>query len=235
MKNFTIAFNSRKRPILLKAALDSLISNAEDFSQIEIIVRIDDDDIESKTLLESYGIRHKIGPRPINLDVSQNEVFGLGSGRFLCLWNDDAQMLTKGWDKIAFNKFEEFKVKYGIFDDILYGATRDTSADKMGNYASFPIISRQHLEILGFVVHKDFVGLGGDAALYNLYSRLPNRVVDLKEVEIAHVLHDTIEKVCKPDDTATTMRQNSAKYFVNPHYFDISKEAKKLNHFIQTR
>ena len=160
-----------------------------------------------------------------NRIVKRAKAENISIGEYIFILNDDVVFLTKDWDKIAYEKLESAKTK----DGILYGKTYDTSVDRPpgGEYSSFPVVSRSAFNTLGFVMHNDFVGLGGDSAIFRVY-RAINRVVDLTDIQLDHTLHNEISKVLIPDLTAYHMRLNSAKNLVDPTTLDVSKDIEKL-------
>ena len=133
-------------------------------------------------------------------------------------------METNGWDEIAFSKLEN-----SFEDGIVYGQTSDSSADKNKDfdYSSFPIISRAAFNALGYFMKEEFVGLGGDSSIYRIYKEI-SRIVDLKEIVIDHIFHNSVEKVSNPDETARQMRENSWSENVDPFSIDITKDLDKI-------
>jgi len=98
---------TRNRVKLLEKSLRSLKDNARlDFKQkIEIIIKLDEDDVAT----QNWVIQNNAelwttllpGPRGrgyADLHVYYNDMCRLARGEFLFLWNDDAEMLTPGWD-----------------------------------------------------------------------------------------------------------------------------------------
>ena len=69
--------------------------------------------------------------------------------------------------------------------------------------------------------------MGGDSSIYRIYKEV-DRVVDLKEIVVDHIFHNTIEKVMAPDETAQQMRENSWRRSIDPFTIDISKDLEKL-------
>ena len=116
-----------------------------------------------------------------------------------------------------------------IKDNIYYCKTSCNSIDRdiTKGYCSFPIISKEAVETLGFFMYEDFVGLGGDASIYKVYQEI-NRIIDITDILIDHILHRTVELVINPDTTAFEMRANTYENFIDPFSFDVTKEVKKL-------
>ena len=230
--NFSVITNSRKRPIHLDSAINSVIENSKHPNKVDFWIRYDDDDLETKAYAESFPFGEELplrvnfleGPRPSNLIKEVNVLAKASSGKYILIWNDDARMLTKNWDEIALSKLDDsFK------DGIVFGETSDTSADKTKgfDYCSFMIISRKAVDALGFFFIEDFVTLGGDSSIQRIYESV-GRVVDIKEIVIDHIFHNTVEKVMNPDQTALEYRQNSWANPVDPFTIDISKYLEKL-------
>ncbi len=229
---FSLILNSRGRVPQFVKFVNSIFEKTRDLNSIEILVRIDKDD---KQMLEFYERQLKphpypnmlflVGERPKNLHVSLNYLAKHSIGKYIFVLNDDVLIDSPDWDTLSFSKLESAKSK----DGIIYGRTHDNSVDKPpgSQYASFPIISREGYETLGFVMHQDFVGLGGDNAIYKVYNSV-GKVVDLPEVKIDHVFHNSLSKIFLPDATAYHMRMNTGANYVNPDTLDISKDIEKL-------
>jgi hypothetical protein len=230
--NFSIILNTRKRPIYLDSAINSLIDNAKNPDEIDFSVRYDNDDLETKAYVDScpfddgasMRVKFWSGPRPTNLHKELNFLAKISFGKYIFVFNDDCVMKTKDWDEIAFSKLED-----SFEDGVVYGQTFDTSADKPegAEYSSFPIISRKAFEALGYFMKEEFVGLGGDSSIYRIYKEA-DRIVDLRDIVVDHFFHNTIEKVMAPDETAQQMRENSWRHSVDPFTVDISKDLEKL-------
>jgi hypothetical protein len=100
---------SRSRPALLQKSLNSLISLATEPEGIQIILRCDLDDKDMaefqfsgcKNLKILRGERMK-GYASLHFFYTQCAM--LASGALFLLWNDDAQMLTPGWDKLLWSE-----------------------------------------------------------------------------------------------------------------------------------
>jgi hypothetical protein len=160
----------------------------------------------------------------------------IAKGQYLFVMNDDAEISVKNWDELALNYINKYKIEKKVKDDIIYGLTSDTSVDKpVGrNYASFPIISSQAVQALGFFMPTDFVGLGGDSVIYRIYDAV-DRIVDMTSIVVDHVYHNTIFKVISPDITAAEMRMNSYHNNIDPFSWNVDKDIEKLKDFINKK
>ena len=233
--NFSIILNSRGRPHYLMSLLDSIFSKAKTPDLIEVLIKLDDDDHETINtigLLEMINPNLKIiiSPRPANLHVTINELAAISTGDFLFVINDDVIFNTEDWDSIILEKASAKFKENG--DKVLYVGVGDTSIDKAndGKYASFPIISRESYEVLGYFMSEHFVGLGGDVYIYRVFEGV-DRVLQVGEVVLDHLLHLTLDQINNPDPTNFDMRQNTYRNLTNgsPWELDISEELKLLN------
>lgn len=234
--NFSLFLNSRKRPDLLKNFLQSVSDTTYDKNSIEVLVRYDNDDELTHSISKEnfdINIRFISGPRPDNLTASYNQLAKQAVGKNLFVCNDDISFITKNWDQIALNKISKYLSENDISDNIYYGWTTCNSADRdtVSGYCSFPIISKKATEVAGFFMYENFTTLGADNSIYRLYKEI-QRVINIKEIEIDHILHNTIEKVFSPDLVAIEYREKFFSNPINAATFDISKEVKMLNDYI---
>jgi hypothetical protein len=229
---FSLILNSRKRPQFLFNFIKSIFEKTKSKEDVEILIRIDNDDPESLKLAEykfNLNVKFFCGNRPTNLHKSINELVFLSRGDNIFVCNDDIQIITQDWDLIAEENINKYKQENNITDNIYYCKTSCNSADRdhSKGYCSFPIISREAVNTIGFFMYDSFVGLGGDSSIYRVYDSI-DRVIDLSNLQIDHILHRTVEAVINPDITAAEMRMNSARNSVDPYSLDISKEVQKL-------
>lgn len=234
--NFSLILNSRKRPHFLSNFIKSVENGVEDKSNVEILIRIDEDDEESLELAKNqfnFNIDFYCGERPKNLHTTINELAFKAKGKNIFVCNDDMRITTKRWDSIIIKKIEEHKKINKIKDNIYYCKTNCNSVDRdhSKGYCSFPIISKEAVETVGFFMHESFVGLGADHGIYRLYKSI-ERIIDLQEIEIDHIFHRTVEDVIKSDLTAAEMRNNSHSNWVNPESLDLSDQIIKLRNKI---
>lgn len=225
--NFSILLNTRKRVRYLENLLFSLYKT-KNLKEIEVLINYDDDDEESHQFAQNsfdLNVRFFKNPRPHSLHSTINLMARESKGRYLIGVNDDIEFLTNQWDEIILEKINEFKKINSIEDDIIYCKTSCTSADHDPNhpYGSCPVVSKEAVNTIGFFLHEEFLGLGADASIYRVYASV-NRVVDVSNVWFDHLMHNSMDKVFKPDQTGYEMRQKSFSQNLNPFTFDISKE-----------
>ena len=213
----------------LDSAIDSLFNKALDPDNVDVWVKYDNDDETTDAYVKSVPfdikkVKFFASPKPTNLHTELNKLASISFGKYIFVFNDDCIMETNGWDEIAFSKLEN-----SFEAGIVYGQTSDSSADKNKDfdYSSFPIISRAAFNALGYFMKEEFVGLGGDSSIYRIYKEI-SRIVDLKEIVIDHIFHNSVEKVSNPDETARQMRENSWSENVDPFSIDITKDLDKI-------
>jgi len=144
-KLVSVILPSRKRFNMLLKSLRSVYETAANASQLETIIRFDDDDKESiKRIPElpftKMNLRVIIGPRLrgyFDLNKFINECCGVSRGEFLFLFNDDSTIVTEHWDK----ELEKYKGEIVVLNP-------DTNDDAQ-QYNTFPIVSRGIYELVG--------------------------------------------------------------------------------------
>ncbi len=227
-KKFSLLLNSRKRAQLLLGLFDNLVEKTENLNDIEVLVNFDSDDVESLRFMSNLSaVQHPINTvlkfefcyRDQQLTKSYNKMASFSSGDFLFVMNDDARIETQNWDTISYPILKEF-------GNIVYGRTTCNSVDHHPSlqYASFPIISRNGYESLGFFLPEELPTLGGDVLIYRIYEEA-KKVVDVP-VHLRHITHETLELVFRPDETAAQFRAMSNEQ----HAFtsDITKYVERL-------
>jgi len=151
----SILLPTRKRFELMLKSIESLFKTATNPDEIEILLKLDIDNYEEylDRIDEVYALttnlkivisdRHQ-GYDSLHLFL--NELAGVSSGEFLLVWNDDATMLSNGWD------------------DYIMEHTGKICVIQMKNnhfskYGIFPIIHRKFYEILNHISlnpHSDY-------------------------------------------------------------------------------
>ena len=236
--NFSLFLNTRGRVGLLCDLLSSVESTADSPSEIEIILGIDKDDYETLNFLDHLdlvvsdldlkdNISFYADNRPTNLHVKMNFLASQAVGDNLFVLNDDVKFVTPGWDTLI---LDSLKRNVREPDNIYYAGVLDTSVDKDPGrtYSSFPILTREAYDALGYFMSEKFVGLGGDVHLWRVFEEVGRRI-DIPEVTLDHVRHNTIAKVMSPDEVAQRMRENTWANPVDSWTVDIQEEVKRVN------
>jgi glycosyltransferase involved in cell wall biosynthesis len=107
----SVLLPTRNRVELVERSVQSLLSNSQDPTRIEIVTAYDDDDqvsakyfqsLEWRTLVKQFGAHEqalqcpKWGYRRLNYYYTA--AAKQAQGQWLMIWNDDAVMRTLGWD-----------------------------------------------------------------------------------------------------------------------------------------
>jgi hypothetical protein len=138
----SVLIPSRGRPEALSRSVDSLLENARDPGNIEILARIDEED---DCLLGYTDPRIKIliGPEWLgycSMDRFWNELAAASRGKWLMCFNDDALMETKGWDTVL-SHYDPKQLPCLV--------PKDNSTTN--GWPAFPIFPRRMFEILGHI------------------------------------------------------------------------------------
>jgi len=148
--DISVLLPTRGRAEALMSSIQSLYTLAEDFSSIEVLFGVDNDDVVGMEnmlhnvcpWIEEHKINHKIlvfEPQGYNnLHTYVNGLAEHSQGTWLFFWNDDAVMKTPEWDSRIRERTGEFK--------LLSVYTHNDHP-----YSIFPILPRQWFEILGHI------------------------------------------------------------------------------------
>jgi glycosyltransferase involved in cell wall biosynthesis len=241
---FSLFLNTRHRVGLLGDLLQSIERVTDRPEEVEILLGIDKDDYATTTFIDhldmvvsNLDLKDNIfvysDNRPTNLHVKMNFLASQSTGDYLFVLNDDVQFITPGWDSLI---LEAIKKKAREPDNVYYIGVNDTSIDKDSekNYASFPILTREAYDALGYFMSEKFVGLGADVHLWRIFSDL-DRCIDIPQVILDHVRHNTLDKVLSPDAVAQQMRENTYANPVDSWAVDISEDKERIKERINEK
>ena len=196
MKNLvSIILPTRKRFDVLLKSVKSLYDKATQQEHIELLLRFDEDDVESirrvselDNITKNY--KYVIGDRLdgyYSLDVFVRELCEISTGEFLLLWNDDALMMSSGWD------------------DYVSLYLGETCCIQMGNNHFpyiFPIISRDIFEVLGH-----FGGFPSDSWIHDVCKPLGVEIIE----ESIYAIHDRADVTGNNNDETYVESMNSGR------------------------
>jgi hypothetical protein len=187
---------TRGRVDHLQKSLASLQQTVSDPSRIEVLIRIDSDDQDTLSFLHRenrpYRTKALIGNRGngyADLHLFYNQLCSIAMGRFLFLWNDDATMLSNGWDdEIA--RHDDGKLCY----------LRSAVSDSRGRDSYlFPIVHRSYYEALGHYSRSAH----NDTYVCSIFQALPGTFRDTNIV----VGHSALELIKAGDKTSMEAKQ----------------------------
>lgn len=145
----SIIYPTRKRFDLFVKSTDSLIQKCSDLNNLEVLVAMDNDDIDTISKTEEY-----IKDKPFikiytserhyykNLNLYVNEMAKLATGDYLLLWNDDCLMETDHYDLVMDKYLDKFMVVNPL-------VVNHTEYCRQENRMLFPIIPRKWVELTG--------------------------------------------------------------------------------------
>lgn len=189
---FSIIFLSRSRVRMLSSLLVSIERTTR--LPYEVIVGIDDDDddtITASKVLSTPNVRFVVKRRSPNLHTFLNSLAKETKGNYIFGLNDDCELVNNGWDV-------ESKKILDNQGPIWYGITQDNSIDKVshGEYASFPVLSREAYNRLGCFIPEDLGNHGGDVILYRIFSEASiayhKQMICQLPIQIRHIYHENI-------------------------------------------
>jgi hypothetical protein len=144
--NVSVLIPSRGRLPGLIEAIRSLKEKAASPDSVEILVRLDDDDPAFHIPiipLPMVGTSLIMGPRLrgyADIYVFLNELAEKASGDWLMPFNDDAEMLTEGWDEII-----------SKHADPAIPSVATLQQDPPHDYPCFPVVSRAFYRAVGSI------------------------------------------------------------------------------------
>ena len=104
MVNISVLCPTRGRPELLQRSVNSLLCNAAEPEQVEILLAVDPDDENSAAnVLNNINITRWVTPQRFgygHLEEYYNGLARQSHGTWLFAWNDDAAMKTQNWDTV---------------------------------------------------------------------------------------------------------------------------------------
>lgn len=163
----SVLIPTRKRFNNVKNTINSLINNCSDINNIEILLRLDSDDVETITSLNNFILENNhqeliklyIGDRKNgygSLNDFNYELYTISKNEFLFIINDDIIVETKNYDLLV----KPFKNKITILNHEINGVCYGTWF--------FPIVSRKLIEIMGHISKSTYY----DGWLNNIGTRL---------------------------------------------------------------
>jgi len=205
----------RKRHWFLDNAFKTFMETVHDPKKIEILLAMDYDDEIGNGAID--GLRQKYPDIQIIIKmcgfsedfVNQycNPLAVMARGRWIMAFTDDALFVTPKWDKLIIDRMTQ-KAE-SIDDDIWFGLVKDGLArigeDKLfPNFTCWPVISKEHVDALGYMYHPHFIMNGADHFIAEVYKGL-NRRVSLTHVFIDH---DSPHTMKRPHDEDWTRIQD---------------------------
>lgn len=186
----SVLLPTRARPKLAERFVTTASILATHPNDIEFILYVDDDDLESHSIeFENVHYRTIIGPR-LTMGVCNTRCLQESIGEIIVLGNDDVVIRTEGWD-------EKIRLMHHSIPDQIYLAYPN-DLNKGADLSAFPILSRKTCHLLSEPFPKIYKGAFIDTHLMEIFIRLrqlgTNRIKYMPEVVFEH-LHFRTGKV----------------------------------------
>lgn len=178
---------TRGRRVLVERFFLSLVETASHRDQVEVILYVDEDDVDSHHLgSDVVRVTRIIGPRA-SMGTYNSACYGAAQGDIIILVNDDMVIRTPGWDE----KIIEFDAN---IPDKIYLAYGNDLFKKM-DLCTFPILSRRTCELLVEPYPKEYQGAFIDYHLFDIFKRLQHsgfdRIRYMDDVVFEHLHYRT--------------------------------------------
>lgn len=178
-----ILLATRGRTDSLGRSIKSLMTMANDPKSIQLFFAFDSDDQvgteyfvkELKPWLDEFKVTYKamVFNRMgyLGLHKYNNAMAKSADADWLMIWNDDAYMLTQGWDSVITGYTNQFKLL-------------SFKTHNLHPYSIFPVVPRKWFEILGYISpHPTQDGwVSQQAYMLDIYERI--------EVDVKHDRYD---------------------------------------------
>lgn len=186
-EKISLLLPTRGRVPLAKRFFQSVLDQTTQLDHVEIIIRVDDDDVESHQInFDGVNTKLIIGPKT-TMGGYNTECFNESTGEIIVLVNDDMVIQTQGWD-------EKLRALHRRVEDKIYLAYGN-DLFKKGDLCTFPILSRQCCELLQQPYHPAYRGAFIDYHLMDIFKRLEksgfNRIFYLDDVVFEHLHYRT--------------------------------------------
>jgi hypothetical protein len=180
--SISLLLPSRCRPKLVERLFLSIVDTTANLANIEIILHLDEDDLDSHYIDSKQFRLVKIIENQDSMGAYNHACLSKSLGRIIVLINDDLVFKTHGWD-------EKIIAMDGQFSDKIYLAyTNDLF--KSG-WCSFPILSRRTCNELIKPYPIEYKGAFIDTHLYDIFKRLQQkqhqRICYLADVVFEHL------------------------------------------------
>jgi glycosyltransferase involved in cell wall biosynthesis len=212
-KMISLLLPTRKRPAEFKRMVESAYKTST-AHQIEIIARVDEDDIDP--VIEEFADKVIVGPRIRKMTQYWNECFDVCSGDIVMQANDDIVFITPGWDVLVEKAFAE------VEDKILLVHGCDVFGHG-GRFGPHPLVSRRWVQALGYFIPPHYVSDFGDAHLGELADRLGRRRFVPFDIEHHHYSYG----MCEMDENTRERLQRHSEDNPDATYYSQAMSAQR--------
>lgn len=140
----SILVPTRNRPNNVRRLISSILDNAQEPNQIEILFYVDEDDDTFPDDILKQNIRKIVGPR-LWLSLMHNILYFNCRGEIIMYAGDDVVFGSQRWDEIVRNEFNKF-------DDKLILVYGNDKGWHVGNIAIHGFLHRNWVNLLGYFI-----------------------------------------------------------------------------------
>lgn len=184
---YSIILPTRNNIPGLRKALDAFERTSHDKACFEVLLAVDTDDVQGKLiegLSASYTFPvHVYHTQPTDnfSDDYYNFLASKSKGANIWAFNDDAYILTDGWDRIISKTIKDSgKGSFYLVD--IHDTTRDHNGEI---WPCFPMISRAAVNVMGFFFYPQVRIWPADKVAYGLFNKIES-VIDCAAVQVRH-------------------------------------------------
>lgn len=233
MKNFSILIPTRNRVSSLQRTLQTIYNTVKNKDQVEILLVVDDDDLDTMGILPELKETYKIFDLSYYI-IKRNEFVNeyhynylarLSKGKFIWCCADDIIFLVNNWDIIILNKINKYFISnpdrlvcINLLDTTLAPGNLPPNEKK---FSCFPMFSKEVLSVLGFILAPQIPTWNGDVYVALLFTKANRVLIINDQYYLDHVGYHT--KTLEADANTVRMGEINAKYAVNPKH-DIHKQ-----------
>jgi len=184
MEKLSLILGSRGRPEKLKKCLESIRTTVSDFSNIELVIGIDDDDAEEQKVIQEFLpnciMENKVlvFKQPYYLNDKFNFLAQNTKHNLVLAVSNDLQFKTPGWDKIIIDEFDLIP-KDKIY---LMWLNDGAGSEKLPRHY---VIHKNYMNIIGNYSANLLIHYCSDNWIYEVTKSL-GRQKYLKHIEVAH-------------------------------------------------
>ncbi|KQO79773.1 hypothetical protein [Rhizobium sp. Leaf262] len=182
-KRISLLLPTRGRRKLVYRFLESVLTTAAHPEEIEVVICVDDDDVDSHNIVfPGLALKQIVVPRQ-NMGAYNDICLEQASGDISIAVNDDMIVRTHGWD----DKIRSMDAEYpdGIY--LAYG----NDLFKGRKLCTFPIMSRRMTDLMFAAYPRIYRGAFIDVHLMDIFKRLSKmgfeRFIYLEDVVFEHV------------------------------------------------